>query len=105
MTFWTILQKCKTLHVRYRRKVERCHFDDELLEAYVAVGGHADTSGAIDLKAIRSVARDFNLTIHLGDEDGDGDAAVGGGGAGRGATGSPRHAAGGGGRGRRPTMS
>lgn len=65
--FLDYLQKCKTLHVRYRRKVDHCSFDDELLEAYVAVGGHADTTGSIDMEAIRTVARDFNLTIDLGD--------------------------------------
>jgi hypothetical protein len=61
--FVLVLEQCKTLHLRWLHKVRGKTFDDDLLEAYIAVGGESDSTGEVDLKLMNSVVKDFNLEL------------------------------------------
>jgi len=61
--FILLLEQCKTLHQRWLHKVRGKHFDDDILEAYIAVGGEPDSTGAVDVSVMQQIASDFHLTL------------------------------------------
>lgn len=63
--FCNLLELCKTVHCRWLGKVRGKSLDDDLLEAFVAVGGAEDTSGIVDLGQLRHVITEFNLDVDL----------------------------------------
>jgi len=61
--FTLLLEQCKTLHMRWLHKVRGKHFDDDILEAYIAVGGDADSNGTVDVSLMQQIVDDFHLTL------------------------------------------
>lgn len=61
--FTQVLEQCKTLHSRWLHKVRGRVLDDDMLEAYIAVGGNDDASGTVDMDLIQTVANEFHLEI------------------------------------------
>lgn len=65
MDFCDLLEVCKTIHCRWLTKVRGHPLDDDLLEAFVAVGGKEDSSGMVDLDQLRQVVSEFHLDVDL----------------------------------------
>ena len=65
MDFTSLLEQCKTIHVRWLYKIREKSLDDDLLEAFVAVGGEDDAGGEVDLAQMKSVIREFNLKVDI----------------------------------------
>jgi Ca2+-binding EF-hand superfamily protein len=77
--FTVLLEQCKTVHAKWLHKLRGKSLDDDLLEAFVAVGGQSDSNGNVDIAKMRSVVSEFNLRVDIDrivnemDNDGGGD--------------------------------
>lgn len=77
--FSVLLEQCKTVHSKWLHKLRGKILDDDLLEAFVAVGGQTDSNGSVDIAKMRSVISEFNLRVDIDrivnemDSDGGGD--------------------------------
>lgn len=60
-----LLEQCKTVHTRWLCKLHGKRLDDDLLEAFVAVGGSDDSTGEVDIAKMKSVVAEFNLNVNL----------------------------------------
>jgi hypothetical protein len=60
-----LLEECKSIHVRWVHKIRGKVLDDDLLEAFVAVGGGEDCGGAVNIPKMKSVVSDFQLKVDL----------------------------------------
>lgn len=78
--FVVLLERLKTLHTKWLHKLRGKELDDDLLEAFVAVGGQSDSHGEVDLAKMREVVSEFHLNVDLdkivADMDNDGDANI-----------------------------
>lgn len=78
--FVVLLERLKTLHAKWLHKLRGKALDDDLLEAFVAVGGGADSHGEVDLAKMREVVGEFHLNVDLdriiADMDSDGSANI-----------------------------
>lgn len=60
-----VLERCKTIHAVWRHKLQGRAVDDELLEAFVAIGGEEGCETAADVGALRHVVADFDLSLDV----------------------------------------
>jgi Ca2+-binding EF-hand superfamily protein len=65
MDFLSVLEQSKSIHLRWVAKLKGKHLDDDLLEAFVAVGGKEDSGGEVDLQQMRTVVQEFQLQVDL----------------------------------------
>lgn len=63
--FVSLLERLKTLHGKWMHKLRGKMLDDDLLEAFVAVGGQSDSNGEVDLSKMRAVVGEFQLNVDL----------------------------------------
>jgi Ca2+-binding EF-hand superfamily protein len=63
--FISLLERLKTLHGKWMHKLRGKLLDDDLLEAFVAVGGQSDSNGEVDLSKMRAVVGEFQLNVDL----------------------------------------
>lgn len=63
--FISLLERLKTLHGKWMHKLRGKLLDDDLLEAFVAVGGQSDSNGEVDLTKMRAVVGEFQLNVDL----------------------------------------
>jgi Ca2+-binding EF-hand superfamily protein len=63
--FVTLLEQCKTIHIKWLSTIRGKQLDDDLLEAFVAVGGGEDTHGSVDVAKMKGLIDDFHLDIDL----------------------------------------
>ena len=78
--FTLLLEQCKTVHTKWLHKLRGKTLDDDLLEAFVAVGGQSDSNGQVDIAKMRSVVSEFNLRVDIdrivNEMDNDGNADI-----------------------------
>jgi Ca2+-binding EF-hand superfamily protein len=63
--FILLLEQAKTLHTKWLHRIRGQSLDDDLLDAFVAVGGLEDTSGNVDVGKMKGVINEFNLDVDL----------------------------------------
>lgn len=78
--FISLLERLKTLHSKWLHKLRGKSLDDDLLEAFVAVGGGSDSHGQVDLTKMRNVVDEFHLKVDIdkivSEMDNDGNASI-----------------------------
>lgn len=60
-----VLERCKTIHGVWRHKLQGRAIDDELLEAFVAIGGEEGCESSADVDALRHVVAEFELSLDV----------------------------------------
>ena len=60
-----LLGKCKALHSAWMYKMRGHQLDDDLVEAFVAVGGLENCGGCIDVEKMRLVISEFHLNVDI----------------------------------------